>query len=94
MARLPVAKVAHTATFGVFALFGAVLVGPAPIAETSVPLADSGSAHVASFQDVQDPDPNPAPPIQDPSEPEPANPGQTTVPSHHHRSHHRAPTST
>jgi hypothetical protein len=95
MATLPAVRVAHTATFGVFALFGAVLIGTAPIAEASVSGANSASAHVASFmkfQDVQDPDPNPAPLIHDPPEVQsPSNPGQKTLTPHHYRSTHRAP---
>jgi hypothetical protein len=95
MAELPSSKVALGATIGVFALFGAVLSGPAPIAEASVPIADSASAHVATFQDVhdvQDPDPDPAPLIQDPPGVHaPANPGQKTLSPSQHRSHHRAP---
>jgi hypothetical protein len=92
MAKLPSYKVARTATFGVFALFGGVLIGSAPIAMASVPGADAASVHVASFQDVQDPDPNPAPLIQDPpGVHSPTNPGQKTLTPSQHRSHHRAP---
>jgi len=95
MAKLPAKRIARNATFGVFALFGAVLFGPAPIAEASVPVADSASAHVTSVQDVQgiqDPDSDPAPMIQDPSDiQDPAKPGQKTLTPQHHRSHHRAP---
>jgi hypothetical protein len=78
--------------FGVFALFGVVLVGPAPIAEASVPVADCTPAHVATYNDVQDPDPDPAPLIHDPPEVQsPSNPGQKTLTPQHHKSHHRAP---
>jgi hypothetical protein len=95
MATLPAVRVALRATFGVFALFGAVLVGTAPIAEASVSGANSGSAHVASFvnlKDIQDPDPNPAPMIHDPPEVQsPSNPGQKAPTPRHYRSTHRAP---
>jgi hypothetical protein len=95
MAKLPTVRVARNATFGVFALFGVVLIGPASIAVASVPGADSASAHVATFmnfQDVQDPDPNPAPLIHDPPEVQnPTNPGQKTLAPRHYRSTHRAP---
>jgi hypothetical protein len=92
MAKLPAVRVAHSATFGVFALFGAVLIGPAPIAVASVPGADAVSAHVATFMNVNDPDPNPAPLIHDPPEVQsPSNPGQKTLTPRHYRSTHRAP---
>ena len=92
MATLPAVRVARIATFGVFALFGAVLIGPASIAEASVPGVDSGSAHVASFLNLNDPDPNPAPLIHDPPEVQsPSNPGQKALTPHHYRSTHRAP---
>jgi hypothetical protein len=92
MAKLPTKRIARSATFGVFALFGAVLFGPAPIAEASVPVADSASAHIASLQDVQDPDIDPAPLIQDPPGVHtPTKPGQKTLTPSQHRSHHRAP---
>jgi hypothetical protein len=81
--------------FGVFALFGAVLIGSAPIVVASVPVADSTPADVATFmnfRDVQDPDPDPAPLIHDPPEMQsPSNPGQKTLTPQHHKSHHRAP---
>jgi hypothetical protein len=92
MATLPAVRVALRATFGVFTLFGAVLVGTAPIAEASVSGANSGSAHVASFMNLNDPDPNPAPMIHDPPEVQsPSNPGQKTLTPRHYRSTHRAP---
>jgi hypothetical protein len=73
----------------VFALFGAVLIGPAPIAVASVSGADAAPAHVVLFDD---PDPNPAPLIHDPPEVHnPVNPGQKTLNPSQHRSHHRAP---
>lgn len=90
MAKLPSKEVAQTAALGVFALTGAVLIGAAPVAGVIA----LGTAHIVLFTDVNDPDP--APLIQDPPEVQgPANPGQKTLaPSQHHRSHHRAPTST
>lgn len=92
MAELPSSNVALGATFGVFALFGAVLIGPAPIAVASVPIVDSTPANVAIFHDVHDPDPDPAPLIQDPPEVQgPSNAGQKTLTPQHHKSHHRAP---
>jgi hypothetical protein len=98
MAKLPTKMVARTAACGVFTLLGAALIGSASIAEAGVPVADSSSAHPASFQDfkdVQDPDLEPAPLIQDPPGVQgPSNPGQKTLTPQHRRSRHRAPTST
>jgi hypothetical protein len=99
MAKLPIPTVAQCASFAAFALLGAVAIGAAPIAETSVPVADR--AGVTSLQDVDhfsdsnDPDEDPAPLIQDPPQVQgPSNPGQKTLTPQHRRSRHRAPTST
>jgi hypothetical protein len=95
MAKLPTKKVAWSASFRVFALIGAVLIGPAPIAGASVDAADAASVHVATFEDSNDPDQDPSPLIQDPPEVQgPSSPGQKTLAPQHRRSHHRAPTST
>jgi hypothetical protein len=95
MATLPIQKVARSASFRVFALIGALVIAPAPIAGASV-LVDPAPAHVTSFQNVNDPDQvDPAPLIQDPPEVQgPSNPGQKTLSPQHRRSRHRAPTST
>lgn len=95
MATMPALRVAYGAIFGVCALVGFVLAGPAPFVQASVPAAVAAPAHVALFHDVQDPDLDPAPLIQDPPEVHsPPNPGQKTLTPQHHKSHHRAPTST
>jgi hypothetical protein len=95
MAKVPSKKVARGASFRVFALIGAVLIWPAPIAGASVDAADAAPVHVATFQDSNDPDLDPAPLIQDPPEVQgPSSPGQKTLSPQHRRSRHRAPTST
>ena len=93
MATMPALRVAHGATFGVCALVGFVLAGPEPFVQASVPAAVAAPSHDASFLD---PDSGPEPLTPEvPGVEEPTKPGQTTLtPSHHHRSHHRAPTST
>jgi hypothetical protein len=94
MAKLPIEKVARSASFRAFALIGALLIAPAPIAGASV-LADPAPAHVTSFQNVNDPNEDPAPLIQNPPEVQgPSNPSQNTLGPQHRRSRHRAPTST
>ncbi|BBX45862.1 hypothetical protein GCM10009641_64080 [Mycobacterium cookii] len=92
MAKMPALRVAHGATFGVYALVGLMLAGPAPFAQASVSATGAAPIHLASSVDPgMDPEPL-SPDV--PGVQEPAKPGQTLTPSHHHRSHHRAPTST
>ncbi|MGA9493444.1 MAG: hypothetical protein WBV80_24795 [Mycobacterium sp.] len=89
MATMPALRVACGATFGVCALVGAVLAGPAQFVRASVPTAVGALSHDASSLD---PDADPAPLIQDPPEVHgPSNPGQKTLTPQHHKSHHRAP---
>jgi hypothetical protein len=90
MAMLPLRKVVQTATFVVSALIGAGLIVPAPIA-----VAGLAPAPRTSFLNVNDPNQDPDPLVQDPPEVQgPSNPGQKTLGPTHRRSRHRAPTST
>lgn len=87
-------RAAHGVTMGMLALASAVLVGPAPLVQAGVPAASVPAA--SDVEPYLDPDPS-APEPGDPSViggPADQNPGSTTPPVHHHRSHHRAPNST
>jgi hypothetical protein len=72
---------------------GLLFSGPVPIAAATVAATNAGPAAVAAFDD-----PEPDSDAPTPDAPEfrgPAKPGQNPAPPiHHHRSHHRAPTST
>ena len=69
-------------------LAGAVLVGPAPLAEAAGPLGG------APLVETPDPSPPVVPDLPDMDVPGNPNPTIQGPQVHHHRSHHRPPTST
>lgn len=75
----------HGVIVGAGLLAGAILVGPAPLAQAAVPAPASVQFDVAASLE---PPPPPDPPMPAPAIDGPANDGPAMPPTSHHRPHH------